>query len=236
MSARALIRLSAVSKGFLSGGQMQPVLQSVDLQLHQGEIAVLLGPSGCGKSTLLSLIAGLEWPDSGTVELLGKPFSTLSDARQTRIRRRSLGIIFQFFNLVPTLTVAENLHLPQQLNGNAYEPQRIDKLLQSLGVLHTRDHFPEQLSGGEQQRVAIARALIHQPAIVLADEPTGSLDEASAEVVNELLFDQARQQGSALLLVTHNPALARRADRVLQLHQGRLVPQRRLDADDNGAT
>ncbi len=220
MSNVALLRLHDVHKSFSSGHRQLAVLSGVELQLREGELLALVGTSGSGKSTLLNLIAGLEYPDRGRIEMLGQELSRFSDHQRTLFRRRHIGIVFQSYNLVPTLTVNENLLLPLQLNRLPGSAALATELLRRLGMADCGALLPEQLSGGEQQRVAIGRALIHRPSLLLADEPTGSLDNETAARVTELLFEQLRERRQSLILVTHNEALAAQADRVVRLHQG----------------
>ncbi|MCF1184987.1 ABC transporter ATP-binding protein [Marichromatium gracile] len=200
------------------------VLEGVGLSAHAGECVALLGRSGSGKSTLLNLLAGIDRPDHGWVEIDGTRLSPLGEPALTRLRRRRVGFIYQSFNLIDELTVAENLALPLALDGvRAREAQpRCSAMLERLGLDGRAEAFPDQLSGGEQQRVAIGRALIHAPALVLADEPTGNLDADTGARVLELLAALFREQGRALVLVTHSRAVAAIADRVLTLERGRL--------------
>ncbi len=222
-----LLQVSSLSKSYQSPSSRTTVLNQLYLHLNAGERVAILGRSGCGKSTLLNLIAGLEQPDSGRIEFNGEDLTPLSDNERTRRRRRDLGFVFQFFNLVPTLTVLENILLPLELNRSAtveHPYESAHEMLDSLELTSLANRFPEQLSGGEQQRVAIARALVHRPPLLLADEPTGNLDQATGNLVAELLFDAASTY-SALLLVTHSEEIAARADRILRLHQGTLQAQ-----------
>jgi len=220
----SIIRLQAVAKSYPEGGRLHEVLTGVDLEIGSGELVALLGPSGCGKSTLLNLIAGLDAPGDGRIEVVGENIASLDEAARTRLRRDRIGFVFQFFNLVPTLTVFENLMLPLELAGRADKAgeERAAALLDRVGLLDRRTSFPDVLSGGQQQRVAIARALVHEPALILADEPTGNLDEASAEVVLELLESAVREAGVTLVMATHSRQAASIADRILRIHAGRI--------------
>jgi len=218
-----ILRIRNLHKSYRNGQQWLPILQGLELEMGAGEILMLLGPSGSGKSTLLNLIAGIDAPDAGEIEINGTPVSTLDEHRRTLFRRAHIGTIYQFFNLIPTLTVLENILLPLQLNGRMQERDRALAQMQRLGIADRQQLFPEQLSGGEQQRVAICRALTHRPALLLADEPTGSLDGDSAQRVMALFLEQVREFGQSLVLVTHNPAITRQANRILRLEQGRLV-------------
>lgn len=212
----AVIRLRDVRKTYHDGETTHVVLDNISLEVNTGEVVALIGPSGSGKSTLLNLIGGIDAADSGTVEVAGNVLNGLDDRARTLFRRKHIGFVFQFFNLVPTLTVEENLLLPLELNA---QPDG-DRVLQLLGEVGMRDRahrFPDQLSGGEQQRVAITRALIHRPSLLLADEPTGNLDVRMAATVLELLLGLAREHGQTMLIVTHSPEVAARADRVFVL-------------------
>ena len=215
------IRLSGVSKGFGDGERRRRVIDAFSLEVAAGESVALCGPSGSGKSTLLNLMAGLLAVDAGTLTLgydgHSHELSRLGEAERTALRRRAIGYVFQFFNLVPTLTVLENVTLPLALNGLGRRLPEARQQLEALGLGDRFDAYPETLSGGEQQRVAIARALVHEPAIVLADEPTGNLDARHSELVADALFAEARRLGSALVVATHSAAVAGRANRMVEL-------------------
>ena len=200
-----------------------PVFQAVDLALAAGEFVALLGESGVGKSTLLNCIAGLDEADAGQILLAGAEVRGLGDAQRARLRRAQLGFVFQAFHLLPHLSVAENVALPLLLLGRP-DPTRVQALLDAVGLGALGARSPAQLSGGQLQRVALARALVHRPALILADEPTGNLDPATAERMLDLLVAQVRQEGAACLLVTHSVAAAARADRVLRLTATGIVP------------
>ena len=200
-----------------------PVFQAVDLALAAGEFVALLGESGVGKSTLLNCIAGLDEADAGQILLAGAEVRGLGDAQRARLRRAQLGFVFQAFHLLPHLSVAENVALPLLLLGRP-DPTRVQALLDAVGLGALGARSPAQLSGGQLQRVALARALVHRPALILADEPTGNLDPATAERMLDLLVAQVRQEGAACLLVTHTVAAAARADRVLRLTATGIVP------------
>jgi len=200
------------------------VLAGVDFHIARSERVALLGASGSGKSTLLNLIAGIEPPDSGQIWVAGTELSGMREPAITLFRRRHIGFVYQFFNLLPTLTAMENIRLSRELNGaSAAEARRLAKsLLQRVGMADRADAYPEQLSGGEQQRVAIARALAQRPALILADEPTGSLDAKAGELVLQMLDEAVRQDGTGLLMVTHSEQVATFAQRILYLHEGRV--------------
>ncbi|MER0510208.1 ABC transporter ATP-binding protein [Aeromonas allosaccharophila] len=218
-----MLTLRNLCKSFDNGSERLPLFHHLDLALPAGEITLLLGQSGCGKSTLINLIAGLIAPDEGEIWLGETRIDTRSPDERARLRGRHFGIVYQDFNLLPTLNVAENLALPLAINALPPDETRIDQLLQRLDMSHKRHAWPEQLSGGQRQRVALARALIHQPGWLLADEPTGSLDEHNAEQVMALMVAAVRDTGAGLLLVSHNPAYATLADRVLRLEGGQLI-------------
>jgi putative ABC transport system ATP-binding protein len=216
------VRLRGVRKAYEDGETRHDVLTDVDLDVRRGELVALLGPSGSGKSTLLNVVAGLDVADGGTVEVGGREIGALSERDRTLLRRREIGFVFQFFNLVPTLTVLENVLLPLELTG-----QRSDvaarALLDRVGLADRGRSFPEELSGGEQQRVAIARALAHEPALVLADEPTGNLDSATGARVLDLLTELVRERSATMLIATHSQDVVRRATRVVALRDGAIV-------------
>lgn len=218
------VAIRHLNKHYREGDVDHPVLSDLSATLAEGEVVALLGSSGCGKSTLLNLIGGLDRPDSGQIMVAGQDIVALSEAERTRWRRRDVGLVFQFFNLIPTLTVAENARLPLALNqrDTPAERQRAVELLNRVGLGKRLDSYPEQLSGGQQQRLAIIRALVHQPRLLLADEPTGNLDETTGEQVLNLLLELVRPLSTTVLLVTHDRSIAQRTDRILELHNGRL--------------
>ena len=204
------------------GEQTLAIIKDVNIHVNAGEFVVIMGKSGSGKSTLLGLLAALDYPDSGSVELSGQVLSNLDEDALAVIRQRDMGFVFQSFHLLPTLTVAENIAFPLDI-ARRPNKARVDELIDAVGLGHRRNSLPNQLSGGEQQRTAVARALVSQPKIVFADEPTGNLDEQNAAQVMQLLLDLRQQVGSALVVVTHDPALAAMADRVITMHDGRVV-------------
>jgi putative ABC transport system ATP-binding protein len=222
MTAEPAVRLDDLHKSFTEGDDTHVVLDGVSATIATGEFVALLGPSGSGKSTLLNIVGGMDVPDRGTVTVDGRELTSLDERQRTLFRRARLGFVFQFFNLIPTLTVEENLMLPLELNGRGGEPGRVPDLLDRVGLAGRAGAFPDRLSGGEQQRVAIARALVHEPALVLADEPTGNLDDDTAESVLDVLESVTRAAGRTLLVVTHSDRIIARADRVLELKHGRL--------------
>lgn len=224
MSTTAHVHLQNIHKAYQEGEQRRTVLSGLNLTLEAGEFVVLLGRSGSGKSTLLNIISGIDLPDAGDVILGGTNVTKLSERDRTLFRREQIGFVFQAFNLIPTLTVAENILLPLELNGRTSADDRkaaLDTLAQ-VGLADRADSFPDRLSGGEQQRVAIARALAHNPLLILADEPTGNLDYKTAGQVLALIDQLVHQQGKTTLMVTHDHDLIRLADRVLTLQEGQL--------------
>lgn len=214
-----LVRLTGVGKTYGAGPNRVIALDTVDLDIRAGEFVVLLGPSGSGKTTLLNIIGGIDQPSAGTIEVAGHDVGALSRKLRTRYRRRQVGFVFQFFNLVPTLTTRENVELLAELTGPDAQ-SRSAAALTRVGVGDVADRFPAQLSGGQQQRVAIARAIVKQPPLLLCDEPTGSLDLATGRQVLAALSDLARHGGQTVIVVTHNTEISRMADRVLWLHAG----------------
>ena len=221
------MRLNGVEKGYDEGAVRHRVLRGVDLEISQGEVVALVGASGSGKSTLLNLMSGIDLPDAGTVEVAGRSLGSLDETARTLFRRSHVGFVFQFFNLIPTLTVEENLRFPLELRGGPElgEEERLQGLLEAVGLGNRADSFPDRLSGGERQRVAVARALVHEPDLVLADEPTGNLDEATGAGVLDLMGQLVANEGRTLVLVTHAREVAARADRTFRLTGGALVPE-----------
>jgi putative ABC transport system ATP-binding protein len=221
----ALVHLQGLCKEFKEGRQARVVLDGVHATFGRGEFAVVLGKSGSGKSTLLNLISGIEVPTAGDVFVAGVPITRLNERQRTLFRRDNVGFVFQFFNLIPTLTVLENVTLPQELAGR--EQRAVEAtamaLLERVELADRRDTFPDRLSGGEQQRVAIARALAHDPMLLLADEPTGNLDEDTGAQVLALLLELTRAAGKTLLMATHSAEVVPQADRVFEIHEGKLM-------------
>ncbi|RHW16440.1 ABC transporter ATP-binding protein [Sphingomonas gilva] len=217
-----VLQTRGLKRSFTQGGVVIEVLRGVDLTVAPGEIVALLGPSGSGKSTLLQAVGLLEGGFEGSIRIAGEEASKLDDAGRTRIRRDTLGFVYQFHHLLPDFSAAENVVLPQMVHGatRADADARAESLLSSLRLGNRLTHRPSQLSGGEQQRVAVARALANRPALVLADEPTGNLDEATADIVFAEFMSLVRGEGSAALVATHNERLAARMDRVVRLHEG----------------
>jgi len=222
------VELDRVSKTYREGDAERLVLRDVSVAIAPGEIAVVVGRSGTGKSTLLNLIAGIDRPTDGRVWVAGTELTALDEDARTRFRRRHIGFVFQFFNLVPVLTAEENVLLPLELNGKGGEAGlgRARAALERVGLGGREASFPDRLSGGEQQRVAIARALVHEPALILADEPTGTLDAETAGGVLELLDGLARESGTTVLMATHSREVVGVADRIFAVQRGGLVEQR----------
>ncbi len=219
-----MLKLSGVYKTLKSGDRVLEVLKPVDLTVEPGQVLAVMGPSGSGKSTLLGLIAGLDAPSGGSIQIDGQEITGLSEDGLAILRGRKVGIVFQSFNLIPNLTAEENVALPLELSGFDGDPvQRAKELLSEVGLSERGHHYPVQLSGGEQQRVAIARAFAGRPALLLADEPTGNLDSATGDRIVELMLRLNREQGTTMILVTHDPDLARQADRIVSLRDGHIV-------------
>ena len=218
------IQLRQVSKSYKRGGQRVPVLESLNLQVARGDFLALMGPSGSGKSTLLNLIAGIDRPDSGQIFVEGRDIAQLSESALAQWRATHVGFIFQFYNLIPVLTAYENVELPLQLGrlDATARRARVTQALAMVGLADRMDHTPGELSGGQQQRVAIARALITDPALIVADEPTGDLDRQSAEDILNMLERLNREMGKTILMVTHDPKAAEHARAVLHLEKGQL--------------
>ena len=221
----AVLEITGLSRAFTQGGQTIHVLRGVDLAIAPGEIVALLGPSGSGKSTLLQAVGLLEGGFEGSIRIDGEEAAKLDSVGRTRVRRDRLGFVYQFHHLLPDFDAAENVILPQLIHGAepAQARDRAAALLSALGLGHRLTHRPSQLSGGEQQRVAVARALANRPALVLADEPTGNLDEGTADIVLAEFLRLVREEGSAALVATHNERIAAKMDRVVRLHDGVLA-------------
>jgi putative ABC transport system ATP-binding protein len=231
------IRVSALTKSIPTATHRVDILRGIDLEIERGEFVAIMGPSGSGKSTLLGLLAGLDAPSSGRIILDGEDITGLNEDRMAMLRGRKIGFVFQSYHLLPTLTAEENVLLPYELTGGngrrgtgtggSEGPARARELLDSVGLLDRRDHYPVQLSGGEQQRVALARAFMVRPPILLADEPTGNLDTQNGQHVLELLISLNQREGTTLVLVTHDAVLSERASRRITLRDGRIVSDER---------
>ncbi len=218
----ALVQLDGLTKTYQEGDRCRTVLDGLDAQFGKGDLIVLLGRSGSGKSTLLNLISGIDVPTSGTVSIANSDLTRLSERERTLFRRRHIGFIFQSFNLIPTLSVLENLLLPMELTGRRGRSDAARDLLEKIGLEDRADTFPDRLSGGERQRVAIARALAHEPLLILADEPTGNLDFETGTHVMNLLEALVHDQGATMIVATHDRDIVPRANRVVQLRGGKL--------------
>jgi putative ABC transport system ATP-binding protein len=220
-----IVEMTAAAKTYGHGDSAVEALRGIDMRFDAGVFHAILGPSGSGKSTLLHVAAGLEPPTSGRVAILGQATKDLDDRQLAALRRRSIGYVFQFFNLVPTLTVIENALLPILLDRRLQNSDRVrlDELLEQMQIGHCRRQLPETLSGGERQRAAIVRAMLPRPRLLLADEPTGSLDSEAGKWITEILRQQSNEHGVCLIVVTHDLQVASRADRIIRLHDGRVV-------------
>ncbi|MGR5349406.1 ABC transporter ATP-binding protein [Vibrio mediterranei] len=218
----SIIKAESVTKVVSTKTEHLTILENVNLSIDEGESIAIVGTSGAGKSTLMTLLAGLDVPTEGEIQLLSHPISHLNDESRAQIRSEHLGFVFQSFLLIPSLTALGNVTLPCLLKGEQEDEARAKALLESVGLGHRMDHLPSQLSGGEQQRVAIARAFMTSPKILFADEPTGNLDQNTAHKIVELLFDLNRKHGTTLVLVTHDQTLAERCDRIFHMSAGKL--------------
>jgi len=225
-----MLELKDVSKNYIEGNTKHKVLNNFELSISKGEIIILLGKSGSGKSTLLNIISGIDIPDSGSVIIDGTDITMLSEKERTLVRRNKIGFIFQFFNLIPTLTVKENLQLPLELNSDENQEERIRIILSEVGLLERANTYPDKLSGGEQQRISIARALIHNPDIILADEPTGNLDYETGLQIVDLLDRVVKQKGKTMIMVTHSKDVIGLADRIFSLKDGKLTEMKKESA------
>jgi len=233
----SILRTNDVSKQYQMGKVMVDALTGIDFAIEQGEFVAIMGPSGSGKSTLLHLLGGLDQPTEGEVALDGQALSELSDKQATLTRRHNVGFIFQFYNLVPTLNAEENIALPLLIDGQRPREysERVDHLLELVGLTGRRSHKPDQLSGGEQQRVAIARALITEPAIILADEPTGNLDSTSGNEILKLLRQLCDELDQTIVMVTHAPKDASYADKIVFLKDGQIIDEMNLEREKETA-
>lgn len=223
MNESIILELKQVTKSFKSGDRMLEVLKEASFAARQGESIAIVGPSGSGKTTLLGLSAGLDSPSSGEVFIDGEALSSMSEDQRSDIRNRVVGFVFQNFQLLPTLTALENVQVPLELRGETNSEASAKELLDKVGLAERVNHYPVQLSGGEQQRVAIARAFINRPKILFADEPTGNLDADTSASIVDLLFALNRDAGTTLILVTHDRELARKTDRIFRINQGKVT-------------
>jgi putative ABC transport system ATP-binding protein len=225
-----VLQAEALTKTYRSGSGSLTVLDNVSFSVRQGNTLSIVGPSGSGKTTLLGLCAGLDVPSSGVISLMGFKLNAMSEDDRAYIRNQYVGFVFQNFQLLPTLTALENVMVPLELRGEKHVRNKAKELLDRVGLGNRVDHYPSQLSGGEQQRVAMARAFITDPKILFADEPTGNLDDENAAHVTELLFSLNKQQDTTLVLVTHNLDLARKTERILRMKSGKLMEEERVGA------
>jgi len=220
----AHVRVQNVSKKYKDHNVL--ALQSVSINIERGKLIALMGPSGCGKTTLLNCLGGLDVPDDGTITIGEISLASMSEAQLTLLRRQKIGFVFQFFNLLPTLSVAENVALPLQLNGGMSFKEidsRVVQVLEKLGMAERKSFYPAQLSGGEMQRTAVARAIVHKPQLILADEPTGNLDSANGIAVLEILQSLCRDQNETIIMATHSPEAAEYADHVVHMKDGKII-------------
>jgi len=220
VAGKVLVRLDSVDRTFQMGEVPVPVLHHVSLDVFEGELLVVLGPSGSGKTTLLNLIGGLDQPTAGKILFAGQDLSALGPRQLAEYRRRCIGFVFQFYNLIPSLTARENVLVATEISDS---PLDVDEVLRLVGLEQRVDHFPARMSGGEQQRVAIARALAKNPRLLLCDEPTGALDFATGKLVLQFLWDARRKLGKTIVIITHNQAICQIADRVVRLRSGEVV-------------
>jgi len=226
------LAVSARNLSLTLGSSANPVeiLRGIDLDIDHGEVVALLGPSGSGKSSLMAVLSGLERASSGSLMVAGENFAELNEDGLAAARRGRIGIVLQAFHLLPTMTAAENVATPMELAGSSDASEQAVAELEAVGLAHRADHYPTQLSGGEQQRVAIARATAPRPALIFADEPTGNLDVATGDDIVELLFARREETGATLLIITHDPALAQKCERILTMADGRIVSDTQTDA------
>ena len=218
-----MIRVETLTMQLRGGGHVVSILKGLNFEVPRKQMVSIVGPSGSGKSTLLGLLAGLDKPTTGSIWLNGQEITTWTESQLAHFRRQNIGYLFQAFHLIPTLTALENVMLPMELSGDATAKDRARELLEAVGLQDRQHHYPTQLSGGEQQRVAVARAFSCRPPILLADEPTGNLDSATGQLVIDVLLRFHRDQGSTLLLVTHDSSLAEQTERIITLHDGTIA-------------
>ncbi|WP_127846261.1 ABC transporter ATP-binding protein [Psychroflexus aestuariivivens] len=223
-----ILKIAGLTKTYSSGRKELTVLQDISFEVEKGQSFSIVGPSGSGKTTLLGLCAGLDNPDSGQVELCGQDLNALNEDERAQLRNKEVGFIFQNFQLLPTLTALENVSVPLELQGSKNATKKSMALLEKVGLAKRSDHYPSQLSGGEQQRVALARAFANAPSILFADEPTGNLDEETGEKVIKLLFDLNQEAGTTLVIISHDLDLANRTQQILRLKGGQVLTNERI--------
>jgi putative ABC transport system ATP-binding protein len=223
LAAESIVTATAVTRRYGDGDTAVDALRGVTLEIDQGRMTAIMGPSGSGKSTLMHILAGLDRPTSGSVVLDGVEITRLNDKKLTLLRRERIGFVFQFFNLLPTLSAEENVLLPLEIAGEKVDREWLDELLETVGIDGRRKHKPSELSGGQQQRVAVARALVSKPAVLFADEPTGNLDSATSKELLRVLRRSVDELGQTIVMVTHDASAAAKADRILFIADGRIV-------------
>lgn len=230
MAKEIVVKVENLEKTYYLGRVSVPALRGVNVSFGRGEFVVIMGPSGSGKTTLLNIIGTLDRPTRGKVYVDGKDLTILGEGELTKLRRHKIGFIFQFYNLIPVLTAIENVELPLLTAGKPRKlaSERAKKLLDLVGLAGRMDHLPDELSGGEQQRVAIARALANKPSLILADEPTGDLDSKTGTEVIQVLYDATKKENATVIVVTHDPIIGEKADRVLQMRDGQILGMKRL--------
>ena len=218
-----VLNANHISKSYKTAGETMRILQNVNLQVMKGEMVAIMGPSGSGKTTLLHVLTGVDTPDDGEIVIGGETFSQLTEEEKAFFRRKHMGMIFQDFQLLESLTVKENILLPCNLDGKKVEEKHLQEIIELLGLSNREEHLPNQLSGGQQQRVAIGRAIINNPSIILADEPTGNLDSKSSKEIIELLKKSNKKYNQTILLITHDMSIAEQADRIIKIQDGKIV-------------
>jgi putative ABC transport system ATP-binding protein len=223
-----VVTAEGITRRYGAGDTAVDALRGVSLEIAAGELTAVMGPSGSGKSTLMHILAGLDRPTGGTVEVAGREITTLGDNELTKLRREHIGFVFQFFNLLPMLSAEENVVLPLAIAGGKADREWLDRLLADVGLAQRRRHRPSELSGGQQQRVAVARALVTRPTVVFADEPTGNLDSTTGAEILHLLRESVDVRGQTIVMVTHDPEAAEVADRIVTLQDGRIVSDERV--------
>lgn len=222
-----VLKVEKLCKTYGKGDNQVKALENVTFSVEAGQFVAIIGPSGSGKSTLLHILGGVDHPTSGNVTVNGQPVFKRSEEQLAVFRRRDVGLIYQFYNLIPVLNVVENMTLPTRLDGRKVNPERLEELLELLGLQERRNHLPSQLSGGQQQRVSIGRALMHAPAVVLADEPTGNLDSKTGQEILQLLKQSSQKYHQTLIMITHDENIALQADRIIRIEDGRIVSDER---------
>lgn len=226
-----ILKVENLEKVYRLGKVKVHALRGVNMEVSKGSFIALVGPSGSGKTTLLNIVGGLDKPTFGTVYVDGEDITKMSESELTRLRRHKIGFVFQFYNLIPTLTALENVELPMLLANMPKEERiaRAERLLESIGLTARMHHRPDELSGGEQQRVAIARALSNKPTLILADEPTGDLDTVTGKEIMQILYETSKQEGTTVIVVTHDPVITELAERILEIRDGKIIGEKKAD-------